>query len=354
MKSLHFGSATIDVITLIDSDDIERATLSNEGTSFLMLEAGRKLPARSITTHVGGGACNTAVSLSRRGWDTAVIAKVGDDHNAGAVRGHLSQNNIEDRLIVSEQATGTAVMIASHDRNASILVHRGANEHLSKLDLPDMSGHDLVYVAPLSSGSADCFPEIVTRAKAAGATVAVNPGIRQLTSRLEPFLGALATIDLLSVNRAEAEALVPVLYPDAPPQEVTPQRAPKLMQRGLRSAALRMDVSSFLRALQAAGPKWVSLTDGTEGAYLAGPDSIVWHPTLPAKVAGTAGAGDSFCSTLTAALIEGQEPSVAMRQAALNAASVVSHVDTTTGLLTREKMKTEDARATPSPVMVLG
>ena len=89
-----------------------------------------------------------------------------------------------------------------------------------------------------------------------------------------------------------------------------------------------------MRSLQAAGPRWVSITDGTDGAYLAGPNGVLWHPTLPAEVAGTAGAGDAFCSTLTAALAEGLEPPQAMREASINAASVVSHVDTSTGLLT--------------------
>ena len=61
MKSLHFGSAMIDIITLVASENIEQATFTNGAQSFLMLEAGRKLPAQSITTHVGGGGCNTAV-----------------------------------------------------------------------------------------------------------------------------------------------------------------------------------------------------------------------------------------------------------------------------------------------------
>lgn len=335
MKSLHFGSAMIDIITLVASEDIERATFSNEGTSFLMLEAGRKLPARSITTHVGGGGCNTAVSLARLGWDSAVCARVGDDLNAKAVREHLTRNAVADRLIPGPQATGTAVMIASHDRNASIFVHRGANEHLSAKDLPDVSGTDLVYIAPLSSDSADCFPEIAARGHAAGAFVAANPGIRQLSSRLSPFLQTLEHLDLLSINRVEAEALVPALLRDVPSADTdpAPADAPPLVRRGLRAAALRMGLVACLTALRALGPRWISLTDGTDGAYLAGPDGILWHPTVPAKVAGTAGAGDAFCSTLGAGLAEGLSPAEAMRRAALNAASVVAHVDTTTGLL---------------------
>ena len=93
-KSLHVGSAMIDIICLVAAENIERLTFTNEGKSFLMVEAGRKVPADSITTHVGGGACNTAVGLARRGWQASVLAKTGDDLNASAVREHLEANGI--------------------------------------------------------------------------------------------------------------------------------------------------------------------------------------------------------------------------------------------------------------------
>lgn len=346
MKSLHIGSAMIDTIVLVASENIERATFSNDGKSFLMLEAGRKLEARSITTHVGGGACNTAVALARRGWESGVIAKVGDDLNAAEVRKHLSENNASDRLIDSEHATGVAVMVASHDRNASIFVHRGANETLTEANLPDLGGVDLVYVTSLSNESADCYGPILRNAKAAGAMVASNPGIRQLTARTPAFLAALNFVDLISINRVEAEALVPAMAARAEGGEAPlPDDPAPLLKKGLSFGGFNMGLVRFMRTLQQAGPSWVSITDGTDGAYLAGPDSVLWFPTLKAEVAGTAGAGDSFCSTLTAALVEGLAPEDAMRQASLNAASVVSHVDTSTGLLSREEI---DARALKS------
>ena len=342
-KSLHVGSAMIDIICIIAAENIERMTFANEEKSFLMVESGRKVPAESITTHVGGGACNTAASLARRGWRATVLAKTGDDLNAGAVREHLEANGIAtDRLIAEAGlATGTAVMVASHDRNASIFVHRGANETLAPCDLPDevFAGIDLVYVAPLSSQSADCFPDLVARARASGAMVAANPGIRQLTSRTTGFLKSLGHVDLLSVNRVEAEALVPAFAARAeeagtPP----PEGAPALLKQGLSFGGFEIGLMAFLAAMRAAGPRWVLVTDGTEGAYLASPEGVFWRPALPVKVQGTAGAGDAYTSTLAAALAEGTAPDEAMLQAAMNAAAVVGGLDTTSGLMTPEAM----------------
>ena len=343
MKSLHAGSAMIDTICIVAAENIERMTFTNEGKSFLMVEAGRKVVAESITTHVGGGACNTAVSLARRGWQAAVLAKTGDDRRGETVREHLAANGVATDRMITEAglATGTAVMVASHDRNASIFVHRGANETLAPCDLPAevFAGIDLVYVAPLSSQSADCFPDLVARAKAGGTMVAANPGIRQLTSRTAPLVEALAHVDLLSINRVEAEALVPAFAArpggvDAPP----PEGAPALLRQGLGFGGFEIGLMRFLAAVRAAGPRWVLVTDGTGGAYLASPEGVFWRPALPVTVQGTAGAGDSYTSTLAAALTEGIAPDEAMLQAAMNAAAVVGGLDTTSGLMTPEAM----------------
>ena len=218
-------------------------------------------------------------------------------------------------------------------------MQRGANEHLEEADLPEMEGLDLVYVAPLSGKSADRFPEIARRGRAAGAMVAVNPGIRHLTSRGPGFLEALAETDLLSVNRVEAEALVPLVAERRVcPEPHLPENPPDLLDRGLAFGGFDMGLICWLRTIQSFGPRWVLITDGTRGAYLAGPDAVVFHPAIPTEAEGTAGAGDAFCSTLVAALAEGLDPEMAMRQAAVTAASVVAHVDTTNGLMTPDEM----------------
>ncbi len=260
------------------------------------------------------------------------------------MRQHLDANGVGHAHLVTApgKATGIGVMIASHDRNASIFVHRGANELLRLGDVPGevFAARALVYVGPLSGGSADCFPALVRRGREAGAMVAANPGIRQLTSRTAAVIAALPNVDLLSINRVEAEALVPAFAArDEGPDPLPPTGAPPLLKRGLTFGGFDMGLRRFMNAVREAGVRWIVVTDGTDGSYLAGPEGMIWHPALPARVAGTAGAGDAYTSTLAAALAEGLAPEVAMRQAAINAASVVGAIDTTSGLLTREALE---------------
>src|SRR5262249_801033 len=126
----------------------------------------------------------------------------------------LGAERVSAKRVLRDDAamTGASVIVASHDRNATIFTYRGANTHLTLEDLnPDAFAVELVHVAGLSNASAECFPPTVERAMSHGAFVSTNPGIRQLSSRGSVLLKHLGQVDLLVVNRCEAEALVPVL-----------------------------------------------------------------------------------------------------------------------------------------------
>jgi ribokinase len=234
------------------------------------------------------------------------------------------------------------VLLSSHDRNAGIFTFRGANTLLDASELrAEAFAVDLVYVSSLSNESADAFPAIVKQAKAQGALVAANPRVRQLSSRGGAFVESLAHIDILAVNRSEADVLVPGLVARfgeggkalAMKEGEVP---PRLAARGFTSGGLEVSLSAFFAALRELGPRYVVVTDGRDGAYVDTPDTLFYCPVLETQVAGTAGAGDAFNATFTTYVAAGRAPEDALRAAAINAASVVGHIDTQTGLLHRE------------------
>lgn len=345
IKAVTVGSAMIDIITLVRNADIERVSMTNATASFLLLEQGRKVEAQSITSHIGGGAVNAAVSMRRLGLSASALVKIGRDLNGKKVLERLEAERVGSELVheAEEAATGTAVMISSHDRNATIFTARGANRLLKERDVKAeyFAGADLVYVTALSDASADVFPLILRHAKAGGAFVANNPGIRQLTSRTEIFLENLANIDLLAVNEVEAAALVPGLAAHPPASHALPtispdEPIPALLRRGLSFGGFDMALGQFFASVRALGPRYVLLTDGAGGAYLADEDGVHHCPVLKVEVAGTAGAGDAFVSTFSALVVSGETTTMALRAATINAASVVSFIDTQTGLLSRD------------------
>ena len=206
MKILTVGGAMIDTIAIIESDRIERMTMLNADSSFLLLEEGRKTEALEISTHCGGGAVNAAVAMARLGLDVATLVKLGKDERAETIMARLLGEGVSTRWALrdSRQPTGASVLLSSHERNAAVFTFRGANTLLEAKDpKADAFAVDLVYIANLSNRSADTFPLLIEKAKANGALVAANPGVRQLSARGTAFLEALSRIDILSINRTE-------------------------------------------------------------------------------------------------------------------------------------------------------
>ena len=283
LKAITVGSATATVA----SDDIERMTLHNSTTSFLLLEPGRKVDASSVITQTGGGAVNAAVSLARLGLDVSALVKLGDDHNAEKIIDRLSQEGIGTNLVrtcrgdgpdeAGGETTAVSVMIASHDRNAAIFTHRGANGFLTEAD-----------VAPEAFAGADLVSALVNR----------TGWERQSAPLLEGEAGPCLEIE-----------------------------------------GFRLTLANYTRRLMDLGPRYVAVTHGANGSYLADGTGLHHQPAIPTQVLGTVGAGDAFASTLAAALVRGEDNARATLLAAHNAASVVRHVDAQGGLMTLDALK---------------
>lgn len=355
MKALTVGGAMIDTIAVIANERIERMTMRNAETSYLLLEEGRKNEAEDVSTHCGGGAVNAAVALARLGHDVATVVKLGQDQRAETILSRLAEEGVSTRYAVRDPRlpTGASVLVSAHDRNAAIFTFRGANTLLEDRDLrKDAFAADLVYVSSLSNESADRFPAIVDMAKAEGALVATNPGIRQLSARQSAFRDVLGKIDLLAVNRHEAGVLVPWLVARAgeggPPLEPRPGvELPALARGGLEGGGFELSLARFFAALHELGPRWVIVTNGRDGAYIGEPEGVLHCPAIPVEAAGTAGAGDAFNSTFAAFVAERVPAKDAAVAAAVNAASVISHLDTQSGLLRRPALEKRIAELAP-------
>ncbi|MDR3326285.1 MAG: carbohydrate kinase family protein [Rhodospirillaceae bacterium] len=359
MKALTIGGAMIDTIAIIDSDRIERMSMFNAESSFLLLEEGGKTETKKISTHCGGGAVNAAISMSRLGLDVAILIKLGRDARAETVLTRLMEEGVSTRWVLRDchAPTGASVLISSHDRNAAIFTFRGANTLLGPADLHDDAfSVDAVYISNLSNKSAECLPLIIEKSKKFNLIISVNPGLRQLSIYGSDFQKCLKYIDILSLNRKEASALVPHLVARAgeggPMLHLSTEEDPSSIAiMGLSCGGFNMSLIGFCLALIALGPKYIVLTDGNRGAFVATKDNIMFCPVAKCHVVGTAGAGDAFASTFTAFITIGYSVEDALCAATFNAASVVGHVDTQTGLQQIETIVSalKDGFSVPTP-----
>ncbi len=101
------------------------------------------------------------------------------------------------------------------------------------------------------------------------------------------------------------------------------------------------DMGVLLERFAALGPKIVIITDGREGAYAYDGKRKMHVPMYPDSRAPfeRTGAGDSFSSTVTAALSLGMPLEEALLWGPINSMAVVQEVGAQKGLLTREKLE---------------
>ncbi|NRA86653.1 MAG: carbohydrate kinase family protein [Rhizobiales bacterium] len=354
MKALTIGGATNDFIAIIEDDLIERMTMHNATSSFLLFEEGRKVDATSIEAFVGGGATNAAVAMSRLGFDAAAIVKIGNDHAGDKIVETFHNEGVDDKFVIrsDKDATGRAVMVSSHVKNPTIFVCRGANTRLREDEItPEhFKSMDLIYITGLSGDSSAAFPHIVSLAKQSGAKIAANPGIRQLSSRSQDFYKSLELIDILSLNEAETAQLVPLIIKDhkkAKLVEVSPKSKggdeevtmPELVRNGLSAGGFNMSLGDFFATILHLGIETFVLTNGKEGAYIGNKDGVYFCNSNKVDVKGTAGAGDAFFSTFTSLLTDGASIEDATHAATINSSNVVACIDTQSGLLKRNELK---------------
>lgn len=343
----------IDTVAVVDSALIERISLSNAGTNYLLLEQGSKTEASLISTHCGGGAVNAAVSLARLGFDTAILAKTGSDDRAVLLRETLASENINERWLrqTTMSPTGASCIISAHDRNAAIFTFRGANVFLQKADI-DAEGFnaDLIYISTLSGASADLLCNLVATGTQKGATIAVNPGIRQIKTRFKALNEALPSISILALNRTEAEAFVrQAAWETAADEPQSHRLALSTTLRALEDAdemSRSATAQALLSALRHLGASTVLMTDGKHGAYASRGGVVYFCPSVEVSVVSTAGAGDAFASTFAGMTVMGSDVPSTLIAATLNAASVVQHVDTQSGLLSLPSISQQVQQAT--------
>ena len=340
LKALTVGGAMVDTIVIIDDDLIERITMTNAGKTFLLLEQGSKTEASSISTHCGGGAINAAISLARQDYSTSVLAKTGDDQRSRHIRECLTAENVTTAsLLVTRAApTGASIIASAHDRNAAVFTFRGANTQLSLPDLDAANfGADLVYIATLSGSSADVLPHIVRKSAANRAKIAVNPGVRQIATRFEALRSVLPDIDILAMNRLEAEHFVRKAVGELAGSENAILRRIAAASLGSGDDARPISRHETARALVSGlrhlGANIVLLTDGKHGAYVGYANGVIHCAALEVAVASSVGAGDAFVSTFAGRLARDGDYDKALLAAIINSASVVGQVDAHSGLL---------------------
>lgn len=315
MKQLDFV-AIGDIVTdaFIELEDAWIETDNPEGSKELCMRFGDKIPYRKVDVvkAVGNGP-NAAVAAKRLGLETAVITDIGDDeHGAGCLAQLRDEGVSEEFVSIHAGMESNYHYVLRFGAERTILVKHQKYPYR----LPDLTARapKWIYLTSLSENSLDYHTEIAEFLEHNPDTkLAFQPGTFQMKLGAKTLSRIYKESDLFFCNKEEA-------------------------QRILESKS--KDVKVLCKKLVELGPKIVVITDGTQGATVFDGEKY-WHTTMypdPKPPIDRTGAGDSFASTFTAALVLGKTIPEALSWGPINSMSVVQEIGAQRGLLSREKL----------------
>ena len=318
-RIVSLGAALQDIY-LIDHDDLT-PTAFNEAAILGKIVVGSKVDIDRICYSVGGGGVNSSITFARHGHEVVFLGNIAHDPAGALIVKTLDREGVDTSYLnfLERKSTGTSVILLdSKSGERTILTHRGASEQFGNFSEKDLDGilPDWLYVTTLR-GDLETLERFFVKAKAMGAKIMFNPGIKEL-EQPRALLKLLKYVDVLNVNKAEAAMLVP----------------------GTVLVELLCRLSGYV--------KTVIITDGPMGG-IAGSGEAIYRFGIyeDAKIKDSTGAGDAFGSGFLSHFADGYSFRNSLIFASANSTAVVSKIGANKGILTG----TEDLH--PMPIQKL-
>jgi sugar/nucleoside kinase (ribokinase family) len=232
----------------------------------------------------GGCANNTALTLAKLGVPVEIVTAVGRDEFGDFLVRNLARAGVGTAHVRrdSERHTAVSIVLVNQDGERSFLHHPGANGGLRDEHFPQSL---LAQARVLHIGGAlllkelDGAPmaELLTRARAAGATVTLDTTFDRFGTGLRLLGPSFPLLDVFLANEREATALSGLTTPE--------DCAAFFLDRGCKATVIKMGEHGCL------------LATGSERRRL---------PAFSLPVVDTTGAGDAFAAGFVAGLVNGR------------------------------------------------
>jgi len=308
------GDMVVDAFIELDTDNATVSKNLDTGRKTLEMNFGDKLPYKNVTVvNAVGNSPNAAVSAHRLGIKSALVSNLGHDRNGTDCLEALRDEGVHTEYVKVHEGKKTNYhYVLRYGPERTILINHEQYPYV----LPDFEVPPrFIYFSSIGEHEIDYHFEIAKYVTAHPETKLVfQPGTFQIKLGAEKLKALYEVTEIFFCNKEEAQAIL----------NTTEQ-----------------DVPTLIRSFKELGPKMPVITDGPEGAYVVDADDQAWHmPMYPdsAPPVDRTGAGDSFSSTFTTAIILGMTPAEALSWGPINSMNVVQHIGAQAGLLTREQL----------------
>lgn len=314
------GDILIDAFIQLNKDQADVSIDQDTGRKTLQMPFGSKLPYDNVVVVPAvGNSPNAAVSAHRLGLETALVTNLGHDKFGKECLEALRNNGIHTDFVKVHEDKGTNYhYVLRYGPERTILIN---HEHYP-YSLPDFPvAPKFFYFSSVGEHGLPYHHEIAEYVKNNETKMAFQPGTFQIKVGHEAIRDVYENTEIFFCNKEEAQEIL---------------------------KSTEQDIPTLIRGIRELGPTIPVITDGPNGAYTVDADDQAWHMPMypdPAPPEDRTGAGDSFSSTFTAAIILGKDPAEALSWGPINSMSVVQHIGAQAGLLPLEElMKHLEAR----------
>ena len=277
-------------------------------------EIGPMEDAVTFSKYVGGSPANTAIAMARLGLRVGYVGKVSDDQFGRFITRHLGENGVDvSHIAVAAPGIRSGVTMGEiRPDGCSCFMYRSdcADLHIdcAQLDEDYIASHRLLLVSGTSlshSLAREAVFLAIEYARRNGVRVSFDLDYREGTWNSPEeasvyFTLAARQADMVLGTREEFDMMERVYHPEN-----------------------RSDAQSAQWLLDA-GVKVVSIKQGKNGSFVYTRDGRCVGGIYPAKVLKTFGAGDSYSSAFTYALLKGRDMSTALQYAAAASSITIS------------------------------
>ena len=270
------GSCTLDLIFNIDDvmrlDMIDRDKVEKK---YVAIEYSSKLNVKAFASHPGGSAANIACDLAGIGLTTAYIGAIGNDVAGGTCLEDMRKHGTDVtkvKIIPGEFTAHSVIIITPMGKDRSIMAYKGANDLYSKEHVDSellKNTRCFAWTSLTSDCSIEAIKYCIQLTKSTGGLIAGAPSISIIKKRKQDAIDMMKMSDITSLNEEEIMAL-------------TDQK----------------DIIEAIKTLMSWGLKYVNVTFGKEGQWLASTSENRIVKTKPptVHVNDTTGAGDATMS----------------------------------------------------------
>lgn len=294
-------------------DDTAKIIKEEDGVEWLAVPFGRKPPYEKVDIIKSvGPSPNVAVSISRLGYRSGLMAWIGDDETGKEAIEHLKNEKVGTDSIITEESKLTSywyVLSYRADRTMLVKSEKYRYEWRDPENAPDW-----IYLSYLGEDSWPLHEGLLKYLESHPETKLVfQPGTFQFKWGKEKLAEIYRRSYIVLMNREEAVDVTGGDY---------------------------NSVRGLAEGLHELGPEMVVITDGPNGSYAWHDGKLVTVPNYPdpAPPVERTGAGDAFSSTFVAAIATGESFETALSWAPINSMNVVQDIGAQRGLLTKKEL----------------